>query len=76
MGFPVGRADSLSDRLSLTDNCRMIYQIDVAYAPAHAAGIRYDDPDLAIAWPAAPSVINDRDRILPTLAELGGNPLS
>ena len=49
----------------------MLYGMDVAYAPDHAAGLAWDDPALAIAWPHAPAVISARDRGWPTLAELG-----
>ena len=35
---------------------------------AHATGVNYADPALAIAWPAAPQVISDRDRAWPNLA--------
>ncbi len=47
--------------LTLTDDSAMVYFIDTAYAPEHAAGLRYDDPDVGVAWPAAPAVIAARD---------------
>jgi dTDP-4-dehydrorhamnose 3,5-epimerase len=56
--------------LTLTDDASMVYFIDTPHAPDHAAGVRYDDPDLAIAWPAPPRVINDKDRAWPTLRDL------
>jgi dTDP-4-dehydrorhamnose 3,5-epimerase len=56
--------------LTLSDDARMVYHIDTPYAPDHAAGLRYDDPDLAIAWPAAPRVISDKDRAWPHLKDL------
>ena len=40
--------------------------ISVPYAPEAAAGVRWDDPTLAIAWPdAVERTISDRDRALP-----------
>ena len=56
--------------LTLTDDCAMLYCIDTPYAPHAAAGLAWDDPALAIAWPYAPVVISDRDRAWPILAEL------
>jgi dTDP-4-dehydrorhamnose 3,5-epimerase len=40
-----------------------VYKCTTAYAPAHERVIRWDDPDLAIAWPlegGAP-VVSPRD---------------
>ena len=40
--------------------------ISVPYVPEAAAGVRWDDPTLAIAWPdAIERTISDRDRALP-----------
>lgn len=51
--------------LTLTDDTRLEYMIDVPYAPALARGVRWDDPGFAIAWPAAPAVISQRDLTWP-----------
>jgi dTDP-4-dehydrorhamnose 3,5-epimerase len=56
--------------LTLSDDSAMLYFIDTAYAPDQAAGVHYADPILAIAWPAQPKVINDRDLAWPRLADL------
>jgi dTDP-4-dehydrorhamnose 3,5-epimerase len=56
--------------LTLSDDSAMLYFIDTAHAPDHAAGVHYADPALAIAWPAEPEVISDRDRAWPGLADL------
>ena len=45
----------------------MAYWISALYRPAAARGVRYDDPQLAIAWPLRPTVISARDRDLPVL---------
>lgn len=55
--------------LTLTDDVRMVYHIDVPYAPTHAAGVRFDDPDLAITWPAEPRIVADKDRAWPQLKD-------
>jgi len=54
---------------TLTDDTEVSYRIDIPYAAGSAAGIRYDDPQLAIAWPLPVSVLSDRDRSLPLLVE-------
>jgi dTDP-4-dehydrorhamnose 3,5-epimerase len=56
--------------LTLSDDSAMLYFIDTAYAADHAAGVHHADPALAIAWPAAPEVISDRDLTWPGLADL------
>lgn len=54
---------------ALADGSLLHYLMSQAYVPGAAAGVRYDDPDLAIAWPVAERVISDRDRMLPSMAE-------
>lgn len=54
--------------LTLTASAEIAYLIDTPYHPAAARGARYDDPALAIAWPAAPAVIADKDLAWPPLA--------
>lgn len=53
--------------MTLEENCEVYYEITPAYRPESAAGIVWSDPDLAIAWPLKPSVIGERDRMMPTL---------
>jgi dTDP-4-dehydrorhamnose 3,5-epimerase len=57
---------------TLVDDTELFYQISTPHVPEAARGIRWDDPDLAIAWPVADQrVISARDLALPTLADLG-----
>jgi dTDP-4-dehydrorhamnose 3,5-epimerase len=51
--------------LSLEDDCDVLYQIDRIYRPGFDAGLRWDDPAFAIAWPARPEVISPRDAAYP-----------
>lgn len=37
--------------LVLSDEAIFTYKVDNVYAPAHEASIRFDDPDIGIAWP-------------------------
>lgn len=58
--------------LVLEDNTIFSYKCDNFYHKAAEGGIRYDDPDLAIAWPVVdrPLVIAAKDLDLGTLAGL------
>lgn len=55
---------------TLTDHATVLYKVDNPYAPAHDAGLRWNDPDLAIAWPAKEPVLSPKDQGLPLLREL------
>jgi dTDP-4-dehydrorhamnose 3,5-epimerase len=55
--------------LTLEDATDVLYQIDRLHVPGHARGLRYDDPAIAIAWPAAPRVIAPADLAWPALGE-------
>ncbi|MCU1591875.1 MAG: rfbC [Frankiales bacterium] len=48
--------------LTLSDDTEVSYLMTSRYSPEHARGLRYDDPAVAITWPAPPQVISDRDR--------------
>jgi dTDP-4-dehydrorhamnose 3,5-epimerase len=55
--------------LTLDDASEVYYEITPPYRPDASAGIRWDDPALAIPWPFKPVVISERDRKLPTAEE-------
>ena len=52
---------------TLADSTELLYQIDVPFEASAAAGIRWDDPTLAIPWPLAEPILSERDRNLPWL---------
>jgi dTDP-4-dehydrorhamnose 3,5-epimerase len=54
----------------LTDDCRLLYHMSTAYVAELSAGVRWNDPDLAIIWPVKEPALSDRDASLPTLAEI------
>ena len=55
---------------TLTDAAEVAYHIGQPYAPEAQDGVRWDDPELAIAWPAPETaIVSDRDRALPRLAD-------
>lgn len=51
--------------LTLADNTDLLYMISEFYAPGFERGLRWNDPALGIAWPAAPAVMSDKDRDWP-----------
>lgn len=54
----------------LSDFADVTYKVSTYYDPAAESGFSYLDPDVAIEWPAAESLIgSERDRSAPTLAE-------
>lgn len=58
--------------LTLEPNTVVTYKVDNYYAPELDRGLRFDDPDLAIAWPipAQDIVLSEKDRGLPRLRDL------
>ena len=48
--------------LTLADDSEMLYLISAEYSPAHARGVRWNDPAFGIRWPGEVRVINERDR--------------
>lgn len=55
--------------LALTDMA-LVYLVTNEYDGTDEHGFAWDDPAAAIAWPATPGIISDRDRANPTLAQL------
>ena len=54
----------------LTDNCEVFYQMSECYVAELSRGLRFNDPNVAVAWPIANPALSERDRNLPLLAEL------
>lgn len=57
--------------LTLTDNVQVGYKASGYYAPECDAGLAWDDPDIAIAWPtdAIVPVLSAKDEALPRLRD-------
>lgn len=60
--------------MTLLPDTLFAYKCTNLYSPKNERGIRWDDPELHIAWPAQSELtIADRDRQFPTLSEIRGN---
>lgn len=55
---------------TLSDESEVLYKTSAEYAPSTEGGLAWDDPDVAIAWPVAEPLLNDRDRAWPRLKDL------
>jgi dTDP-4-dehydrorhamnose 3,5-epimerase len=56
--------------ITLKDNCDVLYQFSQPHRAGLEQGVRWDDPQIAIDWPCSPTILSDRDKGLPFLAEL------
>jgi dTDP-4-dehydrorhamnose 3,5-epimerase len=53
-----------------SDAADLAYKVTATYAPADERAIRWDDPDLAIAWPVTgPPILSARDATAPLLRD-------
>ncbi len=48
----------------------VLYKVTAYYSPALDAGIRWNDPDIAIDWGVENPILSDRDSKLPLLREI------
>ena len=57
--------------LVLSEEAIFTYKVDNRYMPSEEAGIRWNDPDLAIEWPIDPAVVqtSEKDLKQPLLKE-------
>lgn len=55
---------------TLEDSTELDYEIFPTYVAEAARGIRWDDPDIGIAWPVPEMILSDRDRQLPLLRQM------
>jgi dTDP-4-dehydrorhamnose 3,5-epimerase len=52
---------------ALTDDVQLLYLHTASWTPACEAGLRHDDPRLAIAWPLPVTLISDKDCSYPLI---------
>jgi dTDP-4-dehydrorhamnose 3,5-epimerase len=57
---------------TLEPDTEVLYKVTAHYSPDHDRGVLWDDPALGIRWPVDGDAVtlSDRDRAMPTLAEL------
>jgi len=55
---------------TLTDNCSLLYKMDMEYYPESGRTIRWNDPELGIPWPVEKDpIISDKDQNAPLFRE-------
>ena len=54
----------------LSETATFNYLCTRSYNPAYDASIAWDDPDIGVNWPLAPSGLSDKDRAAPGLSAL------
>jgi dTDP-4-dehydrorhamnose 3,5-epimerase len=66
---PVGIAHGFQ---TLEDRSEILYQMGAAYVASLQRGMRFDDPEVEISWPEAPSgrIVSERDLSFPPLSDL------
>lgn len=55
---------------ALTEPADVSYRIDRPHDPREDVTIAFDDPELAIPWPLRVTLMSDRDRAAPSLADV------
>ncbi|NLI78233.1 MAG: dTDP-4-dehydrorhamnose 3,5-epimerase [Candidatus Riflebacteria bacterium] len=61
--------------LVLSDTADVEYAVNSLYEPKGQLGIAWNDPDVAVAWPAAAPLLSTKDQLLPRLRDLD-NPFA
>jgi dTDP-4-dehydrorhamnose 3,5-epimerase len=56
--------------LSLSEEVYLLYKCTNEYDPITDSGIRWNDPDIGIAWPVNNPVVSEKDQRLPYLKQL------
>lgn len=55
---------------ALTEPADVCYRIDAEHDPSEDVTVAWDDPELAVTWPLAATVVSERDRTAPRLADV------
>lgn len=55
---------------ALSDEADVVYKVTAEYAPKLDAGIRWNDPEIGIAWPIDEPLLSEKDADLPLLCQL------
>jgi dTDP-4-dehydrorhamnose 3,5-epimerase len=61
--------------VTLSEEAVFLYKCTAPYAPEWDRGVRWDDPDLGVAWPVTEPVLSSKDAALPLLREISSADL-
>lgn len=64
--IPVGFAHGFC---VLSEAAEVVYKVTEEYSPQHDAGIIWNDPDIAVAWPIPHPIVSKKDEAHPRLKE-------
>lgn len=64
--IPVGFAHGF---IALEDHTLVLYKCTSEYDPESERSLAYNDPDVGIEWPIAPSIVSEKDAAAPQLPE-------
>lgn len=56
--------------VTLTDEVEFLYKADNYYAPEADGGIRWNDPDIGVAWNVTDPILSDKDQKNPFLNDI------
>jgi dTDP-4-dehydrorhamnose 3,5-epimerase len=54
----------------VSDVCDVLYKCTDYYDPGHESGLIWNDPEVGIEWPVDDVRLSEKDRVLPTLADI------
>jgi len=57
----------------MSEEADVHYKLSSYYDPDTEAGIRWDDPEIAVEWPIQHPRLSDRDKLAPRLAEVAAD---
>lgn len=66
---PIGFAHAI---LTISDEVDLLYKCSAEYDKSSEAGIRWNDPDIAIDWPKEKIIVSEKDATLPYVKEIEG----
>ncbi len=61
--------------VALSEETVFLYKCTALYAPEWDRGVRWDDPDIGVAWPVTDPVLSGKDARLPLLREISAADL-
>ena len=54
----------------VSETADVVYKCTTTYRPRDDAGIRWNDPDIAVDWPVSDPVVSEKDQSAPLLADV------